>query len=410
MNIPGAEFIALAEGGKWPGEAILWSVDGTVAAIDLGAGAVTGEHVAAQHPQILLLTHDDDDHIGGWSGFAAEADRQQHWPEQIWLPYEWAALAIAAATPARMVATTRRQRVTSETVIEELGLDNWTMVATQGDDDGGNVRSESVLDTIDWNTAYERVTALNESKELEEQVEALLAPRTKKFEGIGTREAVAKRAVDSVRKILQIVQEAHQSPTTVKLFSIEHAMRNPEPQPWRSEGSAGLITIPNGREVEPKSLTTPATVQHLAMLYTLTIQNRRALTSLLWTCWCVGSNKAMVWSDSSGEWTAESRLHLPIERVALATAPHHGSANADHTDAWTAMWGATAELILVAAGGQAGQQVNGAFLAAPHERRACNRCRHQPKERKAQRVTANVPHHDAATLASAHCVRPQRKN
>lgn len=406
MSILGAKFTALAVGGKWPGEAILWNVDGSVAAVDLGANEATGTHVATQHPRILLLTHDDDDHIGGWDGFAAEANRMQRWPEEIWMPYEWGALAIAAASTRPATAGTQPARATPDGVFEELGIDKWTVVSRREGHDTGDDRGGSVLDTIDWDAAHKQVAALGDSGELAEHVEAVLDPEKEEFEGIGTRREVAERAVDSVQKILRIIGDVHRSSAAVKLFSIEHAKRDPEPQPWFAEGLQGLITVPNGRKVEPASLTAAATVQHLAMLYTLSIQNRRALTALLWTCCCVHSNKAMAWSDSSGEWVIDGELEVPTGLMALATAPHHGSAKVDHTDAWTAMWGADPDLVLVAAGGQYNQQVNGAFLAAPHEQRACNRCRHTPMRPVARHVIVHVPYVGAATLMSAHCGRP----
>jgi hypothetical protein len=50
---------------------------------------------AAFEPEILVLSHADDDHIGGFSRFAATVHVA---PRQIWVPYEWGLVWFALAT------------------------------------------------------------------------------------------------------------------------------------------------------------------------------------------------------------------------------------------------------------------------------------------------------------------------
>lgn len=95
-----------------PGESWLWTgYDGFRVAVDVGARAADfGLTVAAHEPHVLILSHDDDDHIGGIADFlgAMQAKPSRPWPWhsalgsglrplQIWMPFDWVRLALVLA-------------------------------------------------------------------------------------------------------------------------------------------------------------------------------------------------------------------------------------------------------------------------------------------------------------------------
>ena len=90
-----------------------------------------------------------------------------------------------------------------------------------------------------------------------------------------------------------------------------------------------------------------------------------------------------MWSDSSGEWTAEYDVGALLNQIAISTAPHHGSTNAAHDDAWEALRPLLRrdDTIVVLAGGEHTQpNVRTESLRLPVARRGCTRCRHDRKE------------------------------
>lgn len=95
-----------------PGESWLWTgYDGFRVAVDVGASAAHfGLTVAGHEPHVLILTHDDDDHIKGIADFLgamqAEPSRPRPLrnslgsglnPLQIWIPFDWVRLALVLA-------------------------------------------------------------------------------------------------------------------------------------------------------------------------------------------------------------------------------------------------------------------------------------------------------------------------
>lgn len=97
----------------YPGESWLWTgSDGFRVAVDVGAGkADFGLTVAAHEPHVVVLTHDDRDHIGGVNDFLSamlvaptpgwhmrhNAASRSPDPLEIWMPYDWVRLLLVLA-------------------------------------------------------------------------------------------------------------------------------------------------------------------------------------------------------------------------------------------------------------------------------------------------------------------------
>jgi len=63
--------------------------------VDLGtATAGLAERAAAREPAVVVLTHDDNDHIGGFDAFIGALGRCR---PQFWLPAYWIFLEVAVS-------------------------------------------------------------------------------------------------------------------------------------------------------------------------------------------------------------------------------------------------------------------------------------------------------------------------
>lgn len=77
---------------KWHGESWLWeSADGRRrVVVDVGQAPSTGRRAALHRPEVVVLTHDDGDHVGGvWDFFAEYAEDRDLPRPELWLPVEW---------------------------------------------------------------------------------------------------------------------------------------------------------------------------------------------------------------------------------------------------------------------------------------------------------------------------------
>ena len=395
MNVGGV-FIALGtETHKYPGEALLWSTrahcgSGKRVAVDLGRTKDMGQRVGADAPDLLILTHDDGDHIGGWTGFESGGLAQL---TELWVPYEWGVLAAVLADG--LDAPNGPQE--TEVVTLEESADQ---VVDPGDDE---VEDQLTTDTL--RKACDRSRRLEDEPERLRSLGRLLSRSTADAndpkDWRGTPRQVATRAMVRASRICAILAASTAAGVRVRYFSVDHVNRGQRTDPWRRFPSQVPASIANAVEVYLRQRR-PQGLAGLAYLLQLTIQNRRALCPVLWECPHVGPS-VLVWSDSSGEWATGDRDFARFAaEIPLATTPHHGSTNASHDDAWTflAPLLRRSKTVLVQAGGESAQKgVRPEYLSLPKARRACTRCRHlNPEASRAQAVTAHVVAGTAAVV------------
>ena len=396
--------------------------------VDLGKrSSRAGVRAAEFNPDILILTHSDDDHVGGFQTLA------NAWPDrlrQLWVPYEWGLLAEAGAALAGAEPPDPIQVVNSEEIrlLGEAGADLAQLpAAVVRDGEPRGRRPDFLLGIMDRGEGLllgpERV-GLRESQTLEALITEVIereresnpswppVPKPEKAHG------VAKDVIKKADLLLGILAEAASHGVDIRYFSTD-AVRDDRPTPWTIEGMVGVATIVNAVEVDlvPARFRDPAWSLYLA--YRLTVQNRRALAVYLWerSCLCgvqllleVGEWErvtdipmtiwtltaahdrnfkpwgVLIWSDGAGEscrvgWAGGVQNDLvPWEHIAAMTAPHHGSKGVAHRQ----IWGARAEaqdvlgreIPLLLAGGTGSQSTAPEYLSVDREHRACTRCRH----------------------------------
>ncbi|UAL29893.1 MBL fold metallo-hydrolase [Nocardioides rotundus] len=399
-------------------------------AVDLGEeGAEGGSHAAGFDPDILVLTHSDSDHVGGFEDFiTARRSRLR----EIWVPYEWGLLVQALAGLVGVLRT----GTDAETGPEDLR------------DLGASVIRERKYPpavVLDW-PWREDVDAL--AADVEMQMHVLgLGPA---FESerpdddwvqSAIRQAINKERVDNPawpplpqpeevaevvadltaksQQLLSIVESTLKAGIRVRFFSTDAVGTTP---PWTSAGRPGMLTLVNAVEVffVRSKQTDPGANLYLAMR--LTAQNRRALAPFLWDAGCVDVLDrilqldtdywderdlraaikpwgVLIWSDGAGDSarvTGGAGIHsdfVPWEHVALMTAPHHASATEDHRRIWEAREAfcklAGRHIPVLSAGGNMPRTAAAFTDAVPSELRACTRCRHL-KERPSKTVVAVV--------------------
>jgi hypothetical protein len=356
-----------------------------------------GQQVALASPEILILTHDDQDHIGGWSGFRSVGLPMLR---ELWVPYEWGVLiGVLADLDAE---STGEQPATME--MTDLTEGAWGYE----DERPRNNESDSIGHLAE--SAARRTRELLERSAVSERLGQLLkklgAEDSESPDWRGTPGQVAKRAASRSLRLAEILRDASQAGARVRYFSVDHAVRQGVARPWERFRHPETVTIANAIEVR---LSAPyrRSLSTLAFLLGLTIQNHRALCPVLWRHHSLDP-AAIVWSDSSGDWTQNfpDFLHL-MDRIAISTTPHHGSDNTAHDRAWRALtpFLARSESIMVLAGGEHTQKrVRQDFLDLSHSRRACTRCRHEsPEPARSHAVTAQVLPRRAASVLVGGC-------
>src|SRR5699024_5766241 len=135
----------------------------------------------------------------------------------------------------------------------------------------------------------------------------------------------------------------------------------------------------------------PPGLPHTFALTRLTVQNRRALCTLLWSDHRAPDGGAVIWSDTDGRWLDHSSplgLNRVISALQASSAPHHASANPAHDRVWTALGHAPDTLVMISAGGNKAQTYRSDYVNL--QRRP-----HCTQSRPTQTTTA--PHHALQT-------------
>jgi hypothetical protein len=379
MNVIG-RLVALGVGPqKTPGEALVWTRPGSrqhrTVAVDVGKYPEMGEQVAMAAPQILVLTHDDADHVDGWAGMARFGLGTL---EQLWLPYEWGALVLA------LESLEPYPEVDAWAVTPQIHM--LTSSATIVGSQERQTEGIAIDGAAAWR-AYDRAKGLAERCNVDEVFTSRLGMFLKALDHQcrqgstwrGTPDKVAERAMTRAAAITAIIAQALDAGVRPRYFSVDHAGLLSSTSPWEHSGIRGTVTIANATEVRFDRVGLTGLSGVGFVLY-LTIQNSRALCPVLW-----GSDgrdpAVLVWSDSGGQWVHELKgVKELLRKISISTAPHHGSAAPDHDMAWDALdrSGTRDDLVIVLAGGASSQKsVHLKYLErCPVGRRGCTKCRH----------------------------------
>lgn len=367
--------------GPGHGESFIWSPGSSsdVVAIDAGGARSVGQHAGSFNPTVLVLSHDDKDHIGGAVDLIQAA--RPHLRE-LWVPAEWAILIdqIARTTQAELL-NGGDARISVESVSDEITRQ---IVATADGTDAIELTTE-VLDQAEVN--LESWTT-DEFTADEGFVFAQSPRRVGGWYGARSLDEIRDRVTRRATVILKIFQAAVDDGVHIRFFSIDLALIA-KSGPWLRAGSPGHITVLNAGEA-PRALAVsiPPGLPFTFALTRITVQNRRALSTVLWNPHTALNNSVVIWSDTDGGWLHLLRprgLDKIIRRLAGSSAPHHASGNPAHDDVWTELSTAPVDLVMISAGGQRNQSFHPAYTALQAQR-CCTWCR--PSSARYQEVRA----------------------
>lgn len=403
---------------KSHGEAFLWYRNNRDApiAIDAGANGDVGRISGMGRPRILVLSHDDHDHIGGALSLIGEAASSL---EELWVPAEWSILLdqIAASSSSPVAGLPDGDLPDGDVSNGEWPDDG--IVRVVGEDriyDGqrnsgaeGRVVDRDILDRAvrrilvntaeiqnDWEfdgVVEYHVPAYRATLEQWERESSVGMPRfgmaggdgvAAKWYGAGDVADIIKRVRFRATAIGDILSAAVAAGIAIRFFSIDAAIAmNSFPQ-WETEGRPGVATIANGREVQFFSgVSLPPGLPVSFALTKLTVQNRRALCTLLWASERTCFGGGLIWSDTDGNWldyASGNGFDAVVKDLRACSAPHHASGNAAHDRAWDEIGKMSQSAPMISAGGQWNQTyrvdyLNHGALNGSSLNRCCTWCR-----------------------------------
>lgn len=399
------------------GECNLGLAEGDHARVVIDVGDAVDKHrkdadvlsvrAAMAEPEILILSHADRDHIGGFPRFASTVADSCRPPREVWVPRSWGDVALAAATLQR----------SSE----------WWLPGEFGDRPGlTNAGQVGVaVRTIDLERLRNDLAARLEDAHgrdvLGRLVEAIQEQAKAHGRGpMGGRTAATEAAQQSA-SIIEVLQHAESWDAVVRFFDVQKA-KTSRNVPAESEGLVGVVTVINALELgtsdaeqdqwwwpTPMEPDTPGSMDNSPyfaawssadaaverMATALTVANRESLVSLVWSCSDDNSPAALVWADSDGVTCRGSKT--PWDRVVVATAPHHASEGTKHDIIWDER--PDNGMLVICSGNQPGNAPRRDFLQVAYNRRACTSCRLHCGEHR----TGDV---EVALTTSASCGQP----
>lgn len=355
------------------GEGFFWqaSPDGAVIAVDAGRTQAVGRDLAGRGPEILLLSHDDNDHIGGAVTLIEHAHGVLR---ELWVPAEWGILV-------KQIAMTSADSLMPEGPVTISLSAIEAHIATQVNIIRGTPQEGQPLQVL-VAEAQERLGAWDvdgiDPAQGRDLVAAVQTPalRPVNWYGAVTLEDIVKRTRSRSRAILDIFDAAEEANVRVRFFSIDLALSTVGPY-WQQEGRPGTATLANAAEVP--GATTILMPTGLPVTYALThlsVQNRRALSTLLWSEASSPAGGAIIWSDTDGGWLDHSSprgFNAVVATAAVSSAPHHASGNPAHDRVWQELAALPSSAVMIRAGGQSNQSYRREYIAL-HSRRCCTRC------------------------------------
>lgn len=372
--------------GAGHGECFVWSQDGRVVAVDAGGARSVGKYAGARKPEVLILSHDDKDHIGGAVALINSAKRALR---QLWVPAEWAILIyqISRTTQATLL------EAGGETVnVEEISDDIRRQVVELADAADGSVLTLGTLASAERNLSSWRADPSGSQQGFWMRQSS---QQRRYWYGAKSLDEIIERVKKRAGALLRIFKAAHSNGVQLRFFSIDLALADARVGPaWETAnaGIPGIVTLANAVEA-PHAVRVfiPAGLPQAYALTRLTVQNRRALCTLLWSEPNTPSGGVMVWSDTDGHWLKSLRprgFSKVTVALAASSAPHHASGNSAHDEVWAELRSAPKDLVVISAGGQRNQLVRAEYNALKSSR-CCTWCR--TVSENYQEVRASMP-------------------
>ncbi len=376
--------------------------------VDLGDGSDgLGQRAAATDPDVVVLTHDDTDHIGGAAAaLATMSKRGLGHPREIWMPADWLYLLTTWATatflanpPAAADELDERlvhDVVDGDTYAQVALPDLHSFAAHHSYDDrlddihSANQQLDEILNAVvDEDTPKDLLAGV--VREIQAHRQTTGDPTRGTFSGSAHK--VGRRVIQRAQTLVSIVAAARTA-GLVRWFSVDTSMHGASP--YTTEGIPGAVTLLNAREVRrlPR-FATPRPAAALFALARLTVSNQRALVTYIWPeDQAVASARggAIVWSDSDGagcDVSSRPSTRTPWQSVSVMTAPHHGSTVRAHTPIWAARTAAGSGRIGVLLSNNR-HATTSSYTALPTGLRACTRCPSAPKVRASLRDAVAV--------------------
>lgn len=371
--------------GPGHGECFVWKrdADDTVVAVDAGGAASVGKYAGGLNPEILILSHDDNDHIRGAVGLINSAKASLR---ELWIPAEWAILIkqIARTGPNDLLPDGSEFISIGEV---EAGIAD--QIGTTPEPEGGNLLSFALLAMAGENLSSWDVSAVGPNQGFSL---ASSSPPPRHWYGAKDLGDIIRRVRFRARTLIAILTAALTNTVRIRYFSIDLALSSTDKK-WETEGRAGTATLANASEA-PHSLAVqiPPGLPYTFALTQLTVQNRRALCTLLWSDPSTPDHGTAIWSDSDGVWLEHSiplGLGHVIGTLRASSAPHHASANAAHDRIWMELRNAPSDLVMVNAGGNSSQSYRLEYLTL-RSRRCCTWCRPLNTTYQEVRVTSGA--------------------
>lgn len=303
--------------------------------VDLGDGT-DGVWAAglSSRTDILVLTHDDDDHIGGAESGLRAVRRGTAGPvKEIWLPADWWFVASALAAAHGVAPAPNADPLTPDDLRSD-GPRPRSRPGLHFAEDCEAAHPDAITEWLDHLPDDADLPAGPDHDIRPGIIEALNEFRRSsghrhggsRFRG--TAAVVAERLARTAHRLLRIIRLAA-SVSRIRWFTVDTAL----PEPWRREGRPRTATLVNAEEVHISPLSVASPPGCVVEALCLSVQNRRALVTWLWGGVRTGDRGVVIWSDSGG--AGCTRRRVPWSSVAAMTAPHHGSATKDHARIWT---------------------------------------------------------------------------
>jgi hypothetical protein len=287
---------------------------------------------------VLLLTHNDSDHIGGVPELL-----KSMLVREAWLPYDWYLLYSAGTN---LVDAIRREdadlddvayealeRVASEVKMLRRHLQDGERRDELNDSPpmrrGVLLQFDKFFASLDRGIGTEVVIGAQHVIDVRWIGDARQTAQGVTTDSAPSRRARATRARATVRAVDALLKWK----VPIRWFSIDLASgyRRTTGLPWELSGCPGEFTVVNAWPVPAHPLPPPATAADayalLAVLYHLTIQNQRALVALGHIPFECGH--VLFASDSDFKFDQANSV-VPWSKIGAAVGLHHGSGNKAH--------------------------------------------------------------------------------
>lgn len=375
-----------SDGKRFGGESWLWARDGFRVVVDIGNAPEFRHRAASFSPNVVVLTHDDDDHIGR-SAHAAKfirdlprvPDKDLPWeflsvgwaaPVEFWMPMDWlhlarAALQVLSPAPGREPDSSSNKDLGEPTANDESNNKYILRYFDPAAKELTRTRRQAPSDHTEWGYSPDP------GEENDRSHPELLPSEMRMLAGLPTEglraavqsviddyragtlasslptdaEAISTRAVRSVERVGSILAELAVRRIPVRFFDVDRAWLR-QTALWPGQGLRGVATIINAVETHlPPPVRFHFPARALLFASRLTIQNQRALATFLWPTPGEpllqgrrphGGDGVLIWSDTMGKVGGKLPTGdlVPWRHIGLMSAAHHASREMLHRPLW----------------------------------------------------------------------------